>query len=79
MLCDRETNNRFQIEQFIETLFPRQDPKKLAQEARAKQTQEPTMSAGETAIMVGVVLAVLLTMTGLMVSHTSPAGAMSAR
>ncbi|PTB68792.1 squalene synthase [Trichoderma citrinoviride] len=55
------------IEQFIETLFPRQDPKKLAQEARAKQTQEPTMSAGETAIMVGVVLAVLLTMTGLMV------------
>ncbi|TFB07236.1 hypothetical protein CCMA1212_000877 [Trichoderma ghanense] len=55
------------IEQFIETLFPRQDPKKLAQEARAKQTQEPTMSTGETAIMIGVVLAVLLTMTGLMV------------
>ncbi|KAH0492462.1 hypothetical protein TgHK011_007415 [Trichoderma gracile] len=55
------------IEQFIETLFPRQDPKKLAQEARAKQTQEPTMSTSETAIMIGVVLAVLLTMTGLMV------------
>ncbi|EGR47283.1 squalene synthase [Trichoderma reesei QM6a] len=55
------------IEQFIETLFPRQDPKKLVQEARAKQTQEPTMSTSETAIMIGVVLAVLLTMTGLMV------------
>ncbi|KAK1247237.1 hypothetical protein MKX07_002146 [Trichoderma sp. CBMAI-0711] len=55
------------IEQFIETLFPRQDPKKLSQEARAKQTQEPTMSTSETAIMIGVVLAVLLTMTGLMV------------
>ncbi|KAL6892646.1 squalene synthase [Trichoderma longibrachiatum] len=55
------------IEQFIETLFPRQDPKKLSQEARAKQTQEPSLSTSETAIMIGVVLAVLLTMTGLMV------------
>ncbi|KAL6876506.1 squalene synthase [Trichoderma novae-zelandiae] len=55
------------IEQFVETLFPRQNPKKLAQEAKDKQKQEPTMSASETAIMVTVVLAVLLTMTGLMV------------
>ncbi|EHK25375.1 uncharacterized protein TRIVIDRAFT_81989 [Trichoderma virens Gv29-8] len=55
------------IEQFIESLFPKQDPKKLAQEAKAKQTQEPSMTAGETAIMVSVVLGVLLTMTGLMV------------
>ncbi|KAL7808932.1 squalene synthase [Trichoderma aethiopicum] len=55
------------IEQFIETLFPRQDPKKLSQEAKAKQTQEPSLSTSETAIMIGVVLAVLLTMTGLMV------------
>lgn len=60
----------FQIEQFIETLFPKQDPKKLAQEAKEKQTQEPGLTASETAIMVAVVLGVLLTMTGTMVSHT---------
>ncbi|KAL7939699.1 farnesyl-diphosphate farnesyltransferase [Trichoderma chlorosporum] len=56
------------IEQFIETLFPKQDPKKLAQEAKEKQkVQEPGLSAGETATMIAVVLGVLLTMTGLMV------------
>lgn len=60
----------FQIEQFIESLFPKQDPKKLAQEAKEKQTQEPGLTTSETAIMIAVVLGVLLTMTGVMVSHT---------
>ncbi|RFU78720.1 squalene synthase [Trichoderma arundinaceum] len=55
------------IEQFIEGLFPKQDPKKLTQEAKEKQKQEPTMTTGETAIMIAVVLGVLLTMTGIMV------------
>ncbi|KAL7949714.1 farnesyl-diphosphate farnesyltransferase [Trichoderma barbatum] len=55
------------IEQFIETLFPKQDAKKLAQEAKKKQTQEPSMTTGETFIMVAVVVGVLLAMTGLMV------------
>ncbi|KAM0255101.1 hypothetical protein ACHAQJ_006105 [Trichoderma viride] len=55
------------IEQFIETLFPKQDPKKLAQEAAEKQKREPSMTAGETATMIAVVLGVLLTMTGLMI------------
>ncbi|KAL7791280.1 isoprenoid synthase domain-containing protein [Trichoderma ceciliae] len=55
------------IEQFIETLFPKQDPKKLAQEAKEKQKQEPSMSTSETFIMIAVVVGVLLTMTGLMV------------
>lgn len=55
------------IEQFIESLFPKQDPKKLAQEAKEKQTQEPGLTTSETAIMVAVVLGVLLTMAGVMV------------
>jgi farnesyl-diphosphate farnesyltransferase len=58
-----------QIEQFIETLFPRQDSKKLTKEAQEKQRQEPTMSTGETAILIAVVLGVLLTMTGVMVRY----------
>ncbi|EHK39820.1 squalene synthase [Trichoderma atroviride IMI 206040] len=54
------------IEQFIETLFPKQDSKKLTKEAQEKQRQEPGMSTGETAILIAVVLGVLLTMTGVM-------------
>ncbi|KAM0485145.1 hypothetical protein ACHAPX_001123 [Trichoderma viride] len=54
------------IEQFIETLFPKQDAKKLTKEAQEKQKQEPGMSTGETFMLIAVVLGVLLTMTGVM-------------
>ncbi|KAH6609398.1 squalene synthase [Trichoderma cornu-damae] len=55
------------IEQFIETLFPQQDAKKLTQEAKERQKKEPSMTTGETAIMIAVVVGVLLTMTGTMI------------
>jgi farnesyl-diphosphate farnesyltransferase len=50
-------------------LFPKQDPKKLAQEAAEKQKKEPAMTTSETLIMIAVVVSILLAMTGLMVSN----------
>ncbi|KAJ3524940.1 hypothetical protein NM208_g11852 [Fusarium decemcellulare] len=55
------------IEQFIETLFPRQDPKKLALENSQKQNKEPTMDPGEAVVLFGVVIVSLLCISGLMI------------
>lgn len=56
------------IEQFIETLYPRQDPKKLSEENSQRQNKEPTMDPGETLVMFGVVILCLVFVSGLMVS-----------
>lgn len=61
-----------QIEKFIETLFPRQDPKKLSLEKRQRENKEPTMDPGETVVLFGVVILALICISGLMVcSHFS--------
>lgn len=72
MLCIKYQNtltNPLQIEQFIETLFPRQDPKKLALENNQRQNKEPTMDPGEAVVLFGVVIASLLCISGLMVCY----------
>ncbi|KAH8734581.1 isoprenoid synthase domain-containing protein [Ilyonectria robusta] len=55
------------IEQFIETLFPRQDPKKLAVETKQKANDQPTMDPGEAAVLFGVVIFALLAISGIMI------------
>ncbi|KID72117.1 uncharacterized protein G6M90_00g028400 [Metarhizium brunneum] len=55
------------IEQFIETLYPRQDPKQLNLENNQKQRNEPTMDTSETLVMFGVVALCLLFVSGLMI------------
>ncbi|KAF7549148.1 hypothetical protein G7Z17_g6562 [Cylindrodendrum hubeiense] len=55
------------IEQFIETLFPRQDPKKLAVETKQKKNDQPTMDPGEAAVLFGVVIMSLLAISGIMI------------
>lgn len=55
------------IEQFIETLYPRQNPDKLAAEAWKRQNKEPTMDPGEAAVLFGVVLLCLLLISGIMI------------
>lgn len=59
--------NTLQIEQFIETLFPKQDPKKLALTQSQKENKEPGMDAGEAVVLFGVVIAALVCISGLMV------------
>jgi farnesyl-diphosphate farnesyltransferase len=61
--------NILQIEQFIETLFPKQDPKKLALTQSQKENKEPGMDAGEAAVLFGVVIAALVCISGLMVRN----------
>jgi farnesyl-diphosphate farnesyltransferase len=58
--------NKSQIEQFIETLFPKQDPKKLTLTQNQAQNKEPTMDAGEAVVLFGVVIAALVCISGLM-------------
>ncbi|PHH89523.1 hypothetical protein CDD83_5856 [Cordyceps sp. RAO-2017] len=55
------------IEQFIETLFPRQDPKQLSMENAEMQKKEPAMDSGETLVLFGIVTACLLLVSGIMV------------
>ncbi|KPM45945.1 putative squalene synthase [Neonectria ditissima] len=55
------------IEQFIETLFPRQDPKKLSVENKQKQNDQPTMDPGEALVLFGVVIMSLLAISGIMI------------
>ncbi|CAM1504700.1 Fc.00g022910.m01.CDS01 [Cosmosporella sp. VM-42] len=55
------------IEQFIETLFPRQDPKKLSVENKQKENKEPTMDPGEAVVLFGVVIVSLLFISGIMI------------
>jgi farnesyl-diphosphate farnesyltransferase len=54
------------IEQFIETLFPKQDPKKLTLAQNQAQNKEPTMDGGEALVLFGVVIAALVCISGIM-------------
>lgn len=57
-----------QIEQKIDTMYPRQDPKKLlAEKKEAPKQGESSMSASETLFLFLAVVAVLLFVGGLMV------------
>ncbi|KAG5913726.1 Delta(24)-sterol C-methyltransferase [Claviceps africana] len=56
------------IEQFIETLYPTQNPKMLAAEnSQLQQKQQPGMGAGETALMFGIVVSALACVSGIMI------------
>ncbi|KAF4975082.1 hypothetical protein FZEAL_8083 [Fusarium zealandicum] len=55
------------IEQFIETLFPRQDPKRLNMENSQREKKEPTMDPGEAVVLFGVVIVSLICISGLMI------------
>jgi farnesyl-diphosphate farnesyltransferase len=54
------------IEQFIETLFPSQSPEKVAAEYKLK-TDNPTSSASEVLVLIGVVVGSLLFLSGMMI------------
>lgn len=57
-----------QIEQFIETLFPKQDPERLAKEQEQKQRDAAgAMDWTEGAMIFGVAMVCLLLVTGIMV------------
>ncbi|KAH7313496.1 squalene synthase [Stachybotrys elegans] len=55
------------VERFIESIFPRQDPKKLSEDNALKQNGQPTTDPGEAAVLVLVVVISLLLMAGLMI------------
>ncbi|ROT39972.1 farnesyl-diphosphate farnesyltransferase [Sodiomyces alkalinus F11] len=55
------------IEQFIETLYPRQDPKKLTEQMDKKKRGDPTADPGESAILLGVGLLTLFCLSAIMV------------
>ncbi|KAM0329291.1 hypothetical protein ACHAQA_004596 [Verticillium albo-atrum] len=55
------------IEQFIDTLYPRQDPDKLTTEQRKKDAKEPGMDPGEAAVLLGITLLTLFFISGLMI------------
>lgn len=68
------TNSSLQIEQFIETLYPKQDPAKLSATNAKRQRDEPTADPGEGFIMWMVVILALVFMALLMVrtpAHSS--------
>ncbi|CRK39596.1 hypothetical protein BN1723_015534, partial [Verticillium longisporum] len=55
------------IEQFIDTLYPRQDPEKLTVEQKKKDAKDPSMDPGEAAVLLGITLLTLLFVSGLMI------------
>ncbi|VUC35793.1 unnamed protein product [Clonostachys rosea] len=55
------------IEQFIETLYPRQNPDKLNASNKLKQAGQQTADPGETVVMIVVALLAMLFMTLLMI------------
>ncbi|EXF75683.1 hypothetical protein COL5a_003756 [Colletotrichum fioriniae] len=55
------------IEQFIDSLFPRQDPKLLGDAAKQKERGQPGMDAGEAFVLGGMVLLTLFFVSGLMI------------
>ncbi|GAB0139087.1 Delta(24)-sterol C-methyltransferase [Epichloe bromicola] len=55
------------IEQFIETLYPVQDPKRLVAENSQEQEKQPGMDAGETVVMLGIVMFALVCLSGIMI------------
>jgi hypothetical protein len=61
---------RSQIEQKIDTMYPRQDPKKiLAAQNQGEQEREPGMDPKEGIFLLLAVLGVLLLVGGLMVGR----------
>lgn len=67
------TNISFQIEQFIETLYPRQDPAKLTEINNKQQAEGSPTDPGEGAVMFFVVGISLISLTALMVCRNSAA------
>lgn len=61
------------IEQFIDTLYPRQDPQKLSAEAKKKEAGEPGMDPGEAAVLLGITLLTLFCISAIMVRLLLPA------
>jgi farnesyl-diphosphate farnesyltransferase len=57
-----------QIEQFIESIFPTQDPKKLNAMATQGQKNGIAMSTVEIFVLISSALMILLSIGGLMVS-----------
>lgn len=55
------------IEQFIDTLYPRQDPQKLSVEAKKKEAGEPGMDPGEAAVLLGITLLTLFCISAIMI------------
>ncbi|KAG6178206.1 Delta(24)-sterol C-methyltransferase [Claviceps purpurea] len=55
------------IEQFIETLYPTQDPKQLASQNSQVANAQSGMNAGETALMFGIVTFALVCVSGVMI------------
>ena len=58
------------IEQFIETLFPRQDPKAMAVKLKNKRGDETSMETGEILAFLGIISVALLMVSALMVCST---------
>lgn len=65
-------NTSSKIEQFIETLYPTQDPKQLASQNSQVANAQSGMNAGETALMFGIVTFALVCVSGVMVLNKSP-------
>lgn len=55
------------IEKFIETLFPRQSPQKLAIENQQRQNKEPTLDPGEAVVLFGIVILALIFISAMMI------------
>ncbi|KAK3367499.1 isoprenoid synthase domain-containing protein [Podospora didyma] len=55
------------IEQFIESIFPTQDPKKIAAGITANQNEEPTIATSEAILLVVACLSVLFLIGGGMI------------
>ncbi|KEY68355.1 hypothetical protein S7711_01133 [Stachybotrys chartarum IBT 7711] len=55
------------IERFIESVYPRQDPKKLATDNELKQNDRPTTDPGEAAVFLLVIITALFCVAGLMI------------
>ena len=60
-------SNRVQIEQFIETLYPRQNVEQMVAENKLKKNKQPTTDPGEAAVIFLVAIAALLLITGVMI------------
>ena len=65
-------NTLMQVEQFIESIFPTQDIKKLEAEKKLTDRQEPGMDTSEAVFLIVAVVGVLLLIGGLMVCFCSP-------
>ncbi|PHH71111.1 hypothetical protein CDD82_6732 [Ophiocordyceps australis] len=63
------------IEQFIETLYPRQDPKILSAENAKRQREEPISDPGEGLLMFGIVTLCLIFISAIMLGTAWAMGA----